>query len=80
MLEETSQNTIQQLAIKAYIETLSLKNYSQCTIKNYKNHFIPFLNFFHDKKPSKISKEEIISYLLYVRNKELECFRTKSVS
>jgi integrase/recombinase XerD len=63
-------NTIQNLALKTYIESLILKNYSDNTIKNYRSHFIPFLNFYPEKKPSQISREEIIEYLLQVRNKK----------
>lgn len=63
-------NTIQELALKTYIETLILKNYSENTIKNYRSHFIPFLNYFSDKKPSQITREEIINYLMYVKSKK----------
>jgi len=59
-----------RLALKSYIETLSLKNYSLNTIKNYKNHFTAFLNFYSGDRPSEISKENVIKYLLYVRNKK----------
>ncbi len=63
-------NTIQNLALKTYMETLALKNYSDNTIKNYRSHFIPFLNYFPEKKPSQITREEIINYLIYVKDKK----------
>ncbi len=63
-------NKIQQLAIAAYIETLRLRNYSDNTIKNYRNHFIPFLLYFENKKPSLITKNEIMDYLVMLRRKE----------
>ncbi len=63
-------NTMQDLALKRYSETLELKNYSPNTMKNYRNHFVPFLKFFSDRKPSQIRKEEIINYLLMLRNKK----------
>ncbi len=55
-------------ALKNYIETLELKNYSVNTINNYRNHFIPYLNYFSEKKPSQINKEEIINYLMHLRS------------
>ena len=55
------------LALKAYLELLSLKNYSQNTIKNYRNWFIYFLKSFPDRKPSGIVKNEIIDFLVSFR-------------
>lgn len=52
------------LAFKAYSEKMTLLNYSGNTIKNYKNHFSKFLEYFKDKKPSGITKKEILEYLL----------------
>jgi len=63
-------NTLQNVALKSFMETLVLKNYSDNTIKNYRSHFIPFLNYFPEKKPSQISYEEIKDYLLQARNKK----------
>lgn len=54
----------QVLAYKAYTDKMTLLNYSGNTIKNYKNHFSKFLEYFKDKKPSEISKKEILEYLL----------------
>lgn len=54
----------QVLAFKAYTDKMTLLNYSGNTIKNYKNHFSKFLEYFKDKKPSEISKKEILEYLL----------------
>ncbi|HRI83874.1 MAG TPA: site-specific integrase [Ignavibacteria bacterium] len=61
-------NTMIKTALKNYIETLELKNYSVNTINNYRNHFIPYLNYFSEKKPSQINKEEIINYLMHLRS------------
>lgn len=63
-------NKIQQLAIAAYIETLRLRNYSPNTLKNYRDHFIAFLLYFGNKKPSLITKGEIMDYLVMLRRKE----------
>ncbi|MBV6479208.1 MAG: IS91 family transposase ISTha3 [Ignavibacteria bacterium] len=54
----------QVLAYKAYTDKMTLLNYSGNTIKNYKNHFSKFLEYFKDKKPSEITKKEILEYLL----------------
>lgn len=64
------ENYYHKLAEKAYIETLKLLNYSDNTIKNYRQHFLPFINYFPEKKPSQISRNEIMDYLMYVRNKK----------
>ncbi|MBK5284050.1 MAG: site-specific integrase [Bacteroidia bacterium] len=59
---------MQQKALAAYVELLRLKNYSPNTIKNYRNWFILFLNHFPDRKPSTISKYEIMDFLVAFRN------------
>lgn len=64
------ENYYHKLAEKAYIETLKLLNYSDNTIKNYRQHFLLFINYFPEKKPSQISRNEIMDYLMYVRNKK----------
>src|SRR5437016_5953648 len=61
-------NEYQWLALQAYIEMLRLKNYSQNTISNYKNWFLIFLNHFPDRKPSTISKNEIMDFLVSFKN------------
>lgn len=61
---------MQQLAVAAYSETLRLKNYSPNTLKNYRSHFISFLLWFGDIKPSLITKNMIMDYLVMLRRKE----------
>jgi integrase/recombinase XerD len=61
---------MQLLAIAAYTEMLRLRNYSDNTIKNYREHFITFLLYFKDIKPSEISKGQIMDYLVMMRRKE----------
>ncbi len=56
-----------QLALNAYIEMLRLKNYSSNTIKNYKNWFIFFLKHFPYHKPSHITKNEILDFMVTFR-------------
>lgn len=65
-----SETEAHRLALNVYLETLKLKNYSDNTIKNYRSHFIPFLSFYPEKKPSQISRKEIIEYLLQIREKK----------
>ena len=61
-------NTVQQLALQAYIEYLKLKNYSENTIRNYRNWFLIFLQHFTNRKPSEIHKNEIMDFLVKFRN------------
>jgi integrase/recombinase XerD len=61
-------NEPQRLALNAYVELLRLKNYSDNTIKNYRNWFVHFLRYFNDRKPSTISKSEIMDMLVLFRN------------
>ncbi|TBR18091.1 MAG: hypothetical protein EPO57_08070 [Chitinophagaceae bacterium] len=56
------------IALKAYIELLRLKNYSSNTIQNYTNWFVVFLNYFPERKPSTITKYEIMDFLVAYRN------------
>lgn len=58
------------LALQAYVEMLKLKNYSPNTIANYRNWFIFFMNGFPEKKPSTITKNEILDFLVGFRNSE----------
>ncbi len=57
-----------QLALDAYIALLRLKNYSPNTISNYRNWFLVFLQHFPDRKPSAITKNEILDFMLSYRN------------
>jgi integrase/recombinase XerD len=56
------------LALRAYIEMLRLKNYSENTITTYKNWFILFLLYFSHRKPSTIDKNEILDFMVAFRN------------
>lgn len=51
------------LALNACVALLKLKNYSPNTIRNYSNWFLVFLQHFPDRKPSTISKSEILDFL-----------------
>lgn len=55
-------------AIEAYVALLRLRNYSDLTIGNYRNWFTIFLTYFPDRKPSTISKAEIMDFLLAFKN------------
>jgi len=63
-------NDAQKIALRAYYEMLKLKNYSANTIKNYCNHFANFLLYFNAQKPSQITKNEILDYLVKLKNSE----------
>lgn len=60
-------NEYQLRALKEYIQLLRLKNYSEHTIKNYRNWFIYFIIAFPVHKPSTISKTEIMEFLASFR-------------
>lgn len=62
------QSSFHTLALKAYIELLRLRNYSENTIKNYRNWFLFFIIHFPDRKPSTLSKNEILDFLVAFRN------------
>lgn len=51
---------------ESYLETLTLMNYSEATIKSYRLHFKRFLNYYPKHKIDDISYEQIKSYLLYL--------------
>lgn len=59
---------MQRKALNAYIELLRLKNYSENTISVYRNWFIIFLKYFPARKPSSITKYEIMDFLVAYRN------------
>ncbi|MEI7803104.1 MAG: site-specific integrase [Bacteroidota bacterium] len=61
----------QLLALEKYIEMLKLKNYSENTISVYRNWFTIFLKNFPDKKPSTISKEEVMELLMRYKNSKV---------
>lgn len=57
-------------ALTAFIELMRLKNYSPQTIKVYKHWFTLFLSCFPNKKPSTITKVEIMDFLVLFKNSE----------
>ena len=59
-----SLNEMQMLALKAYVEMLKLKNYSENTIKNYSSWFCVFMRYFPDRKISTLAKNEILDFLV----------------
>lgn len=63
-------NNMQWLAVNAYVELLRLKNYSPNTISNYRSWFIFFMNCFPDRKPSTITKNEIMDMLVQFRKSD----------
>ncbi len=54
----------QYLALKKYTEILRLKNYSENTVTVYRNWFSIFLKKFPNQKPSTITKEQILEFLM----------------
>lgn len=67
----SSLTPFQFLALEKYIEMLKLKNYSENTISVYRNWFTLFLKNFPDKKPSTISKEEVMELLMRYKNSKV---------
>ncbi len=63
-------NTAHLAAVEAYVGLLKLKNYSDATIKVYRTLFIIFLCHFSGHKPSTITKNEVMDFLLAYRNSE----------
>jgi integrase/recombinase XerD len=63
----TLPDEMQQLAMQAYTDMLYLMNYSENTIKNYRTWFLVFMNAFPGRKPSTISKNEILDFLNRLR-------------
>jgi len=63
-------NEMHLLALRAYEEMLRLKNYSQNTIRNYRNWLIFFFQHFPQNKPSAISKNEILDFLVAFRKND----------
>jgi integrase/recombinase XerD len=61
-------NSYHEIALRAYVEMLRLKNYSSNTIRTYKNWFIYFLNYFNRRKPSTITKSQILDFMVTFRN------------
>jgi len=69
-LKHRNPNPMHKKAIDAYVSLLRLKNYSENTVKNYKSWFQVFLNHFPDRRPSTITKIEIMDFLIHYREHE----------
>ena len=72
-------NDYQLRAVKAFTELLQLKNYSYATLKNYRHHLISFITFYSEKKPSGITKEEVLKYMLFNNEKNKPSPSTQNV-
>lgn len=59
---------MQQAALNAYVSLLRLRNYSGSTITNYSSWFTVFLKHFQNRKPSELTKAEIMNFLNSYRN------------
>jgi hypothetical protein len=57
-------------ALEAYSNQLRLMNYSPNTIRTYASWFSVFLANFPDHKPSRISRQEVMQFLLTIRNRK----------
>lgn len=66
--EQITLSQMQHLALEAYANQLRLKNYSSNTLKTYSSWFATFLTHFPNRKPSGISKQEIMEFLVSYRN------------
>jgi len=63
-------NPMHKKAMDAYVAMLRLKNYSENTVKNYSSWFRIYLQHFPDRKPSTITKVEIMDFLINYRENE----------
>jgi integrase/recombinase XerD len=62
-------NDIHQLAMIAFQNQLRLLNYSPNTFSSYISWFGIFLRYFPNQRPSKITKDAILQFLLQYRNR-----------
>ncbi len=53
-----------------FIETMKKKQYSEPTIKSYKQHLNRFLRHYKGIEPEKITKEQIREFMLYLVNEK----------
>lgn len=63
-------NSLENTFPLEYLETMKLMNYSEPTIKSYKQHFNRFLRYYQEVKPENITKEQIREFLLYLVNEK----------
>lgn len=66
--KQSPQCGFHQLAVKAYTEMLRLRNYSPNTIRNYENWFLFYLSHFPGRKPSTITKNQILDFMVAYRH------------
>ena len=75
----TSKTANNNIAIlKAYLEQLILKRYSQNTIKTYSTCFLKFKTFFEGKSIDALSKKEIKEFLLYLIQRQKLSFSSQN--
>lgn len=60
-----SLNEKQKTAVNAMKEQLILKQYSQWTLKSYRNHLTALFSFYKNLSPEAIDSKNVQSYLLY---------------
>ena len=58
-----------QTVFEKYEEKLTLKAYSQHTLRNYKQAMIRFLSYFSDRDLKQLTKEEIEGYVYHLKSK-----------
>lgn len=61
-------SSVQHLALEKYVDLLRLKNYSENTVTVYRNWFCVFLKNFAERKPSTITKEEVMRFIIELKN------------
>lgn len=67
VVKPSPQTDSHKSAHDAYLALLKLKNYSPNTIRNYSNRFLVFLQHFPGRKPSSITRAEILDFLYQYR-------------
>lgn len=67
-IQRIIENQTHYLALKAFENQLRLLNYSPNTLACYTSWFGIFLSYFPNHRPSKITKDEIMKFLLQYRN------------
>ncbi len=68
--QKNCSNSLESTFPQKYIETMKSMNYSEPTIKSYKQHFNRFLRYYREMEPEKITEKQIREFLLYLVNKK----------
>ena len=66
---ESTKKSTSKIEVKfppEYLRKLELYDYSESTIKSYRNHFLLFMKHFPDIKPEEIAPEQIRAYIIYL--------------